>query len=72
MNNLTKSSLVGLVVGGKFVKCLVIVGISMEFGGAKRCGEGFKVILFRWMTGGGSKPQMGDQFYEESYALCTP
>ena len=72
MNNLTKSSLVGLVVGGKFVKCLVIVGISMEFGGAKRCGEGFKAILFRWMTGEGSKPQMGDQFYEESYALCTP
>ena len=72
MYNLTEISLVRLVLGGKFVKCLVIVGMSMELGGAKKCGRGFKVIIFRWETKGGSKPQMEDQFYEESCAFYAP
>ena len=37
MNNLAEVCLVGLRVGGNYVRCLVVVVITMRFGGAKRC-----------------------------------
>ena len=45
MNNLAEVCFVGLGVGGIYVRCLVIVVISVELGGAKRCGGDFKVII---------------------------
>ena len=47
MNNLADVCLRGLGVGGNYVRCLVIAVISMGFGGAKRCGGDFKVIILR-------------------------
>ena len=57
MNNLVEVCLVGLGVGGEYVRCLII---SMGVGGTKRCGGGFKVIIMR-RKGQGGKPQRGDQ-----------
>ena len=37
MTNLAEVCLVGLRVGGNYVRCLVVVVITMRFGGAKRC-----------------------------------
>ena len=65
MNYLAEVCLLGLGVGGKYVRCLVAVFISMGFESAKRCEEGFKVLIFRGVGGGvvqGDKPQTGDQF----------
>ena len=44
MNNLAKVWVVGLGVGENYAKGLVI---SMELGGAKKCGGSFKVIILR-------------------------
>ena len=48
---------VGLVVGGNYVWCFVVVVIFMGFEGAKRFGN-FKVIIWRWQC----KPQGGTIF----------
>ena len=53
----------GLEVGGNYVKCLVIVIISVGLGGAKRCGENFKVITLRR---GGTNQKEGTSLYGES------
>ena len=53
MNYLAEVCLLGLGVGGKYVRCLVAVFISMGFESAKRCEEGFKVLIFRGVGGGG-------------------
>ena len=45
MNNLAEVCFVGLGVGGIYVRCLVIVVISVGLGGAKRYGGDFKVII---------------------------
>ena len=45
MNNLAEVCFVGLGVGGNYVRCRVIVVISVGLGGAKRCGGDFKVII---------------------------
>ena len=63
MSNLTEVFLVGLEVGGNYVKCLVIVIISVGLGGAKRCGENFKVITLRR---GGTNHKEGTSLYGES------
>ena len=47
MNDLAEVCLVGLGVGANYVRFLVIVVIPMRLGGAKRCGEGFKIIFLR-------------------------
>ena len=59
MNNLAEVCLVGLGVGGNYIRCLVI---SMGLGGAKRCGGGFKVIILR-ETGEWGKPKRGTRLY---------
>ena len=53
----------GLEVGGNYVKCLVIVIISVGLGGAKRCGKNFKVITLRR---GGTNHKEGTSLYGES------
>ena len=52
--------IVGHVLGGNYVWCLVIVVMLMRFGqaGAKRCGGLFKVM--NWDR----KPQEVDSFYK--------
>ena len=54
----------GLVVGGNYVWCLVIVFIFMRFGQAKaqRCGGRFKVINWGWLC----KAQREGSFYREA------
>ena len=47
MNNLAEVCFVGLGVGGKYLRCLVIVVKSVGNGGAKRCGADFKVMILR-------------------------
>ena len=47
MNSLAEACLVGLGVGGNYVRCVVIAVISMGIGGAKRYGEAFKVKILR-------------------------
>ena len=63
MNNLAEVCFVGLGVGGKYLRCLVIVVKSVGNGGAKRSGADFKVMILR---GEGGKPQRGDSFYRGS------
>ena len=53
MNNLAEVCLVGLRVGGNYVRCLVVVVITMRFGGAKRC-EGSLKSSFCVCVGGGA------------------
>ena len=43
----------GLGVGGNYVRCLVIVVISIGLGGPKRYGVGFKVIILDKRVGRG-------------------
>ena len=64
----------GLVVGGNYVWCLVIVFIFMRFGQAKaqRCGGRFKVI--NW--GGYARHKeralfIGKRVGEGGFALCN-
>ena len=64
MNNLAEVCLVGLRVGGNYVRCLVVVVITMRFGGAKRC-EGslkssFCVCVCVCVS---HEPQRGTSFY---------
>ena len=47
MNSLAEACLVGLGVGGNYVRCVVIAVISMGIGGAKRYGGAFKVKILR-------------------------
>ena len=47
MNNLAEVCAVGLGVGRNYVRCLLILVVSMGLGGAKSCGGGFKVIILR-------------------------
>ena len=60
---------VGLVLGRKYIWCLVIVAIFMRFGqaGAKRRGGCLKVINCGWQ-----KSQKGDSFHREGrFSLCN-
>ena len=58
MYNLSELCLMGLRLGGNYVKWFVI---SMGLGGAKRCGGGFKVII---LTGWGkASHKEGTSFY---------
>ena len=59
MNNLVEVCFVGLGVGGKNVRSLVKVVISVGLGGSKRYGGDFKVIILRR---GWGKQQRSDQF----------
>ena len=51
MKNLAE---VCFVVLGNYVRCLVIVVISVGLGEAKRCGGDFNVIILRWERKGAS------------------
>ena len=76
MNNLAEVCLVGLGVGANYVRFLVIVVIPMRLGGAKRCGEGFKVIILSVASGVGrgkwANHKEGASFYKGSRPLYTP
>ena len=62
MNNLAEVCLVGLGVGGNYVKC---PDMSIGLGGAMRCGGDFKVIILREARKGASHKE-GSSFCEES------
>ena len=65
MNNLAVVCLVGLGEGRNYVRCLVIVVISVRLGGARGCGGGFKVIILIGVARGRGQ----DQF---SWGVLTP
>ena len=62
MNSVTQVSLVGLGIGGNYVKCVAIDVISMGLGWVKRDGESLKVIILFVRGEESGKAQRGNQF----------